>query len=389
MAPMAESEGSASEELANRFQSLKERPWQKFIRRLRLPRVFSQPGQSSTGRLLVGAVLFLGGLAAAGYLWRTYAPARVKPSEARAALETLWASQQVAALKALREGERLFEAEDYAKAHAAFSTAINQGADETYAHFLRGLSAVKLGKHLQAIKDFSVLMNLDPANPALYAKRGEAFEGLGSYQQAMRDYHQALQLNPNGSPSPAEILLHQSRVYRQLKDYPQALDTATKAIELAPERSEGYFHRALVYDLMERYPPALEDYGKALQLAPNFQPAYLNRGVTNLKLQKYDQALADLNKAIELAPQNHQAYFHRGMLHTHQGNYNQALSDLETGAALGSHEARYMIRHVKLYEKSHKQQVVAKKSQLPLAEELKSRPKTGGSKARKGTRKRR
>lgn len=365
-------------------QNLRQSPLREFKRRYGgfwdLPYWFSLLAEH---RLIAGGLALAALILAAG-LWLHQGLLKGNAGENLAVLENHLADQQWVALKALREGERLFDAESYEKAHAAFSRAIAHGADDTYPHFLRGLCSVKLGKHLNAIKDFSVLTTIDPANGLAFAKRGLAFEGMGRYQQALSDYHQALQGSLDGPQTAAEVHLHQSRAYSRLNDHPQALASIDKAIELGLESPEAFFQRAVTLDLLEKHQEALEDYDTVVKLAPKMQQAYLRRGLVYLKLQKYDQALPDLTKAIELAPKDPQAYFHRGMLATHLGNYQAAVSDLENAAALGSSEAGYMLKHVAMYEKIQKKQVAA--AQQAAAAAGKPRHKSGVSRGKKAVR---
>lgn len=339
----------------------------------------------------VSGGVILGLLILAGSLWFGHAYPRIDSQELRLELERSLVVQQLAALKSLQEGERLLDARDYANAHAAFSTAIKSGADDKYAHFLRGLASAQLGKHLNAIKDFSIVAGLDPENAEVLARRGLAFESLGSYWQAIRDYHQALNANGDDSPAAAEIYFYQSRAYSRLGDYPQALAAISKAIELGQAGPQFYYQRALLQDRLELYPQALKDYDRALRTDSTLEQVYLKRGSIQVKLQNYEQALPDLTRAIALAPQDSQAYYQRGLAQAHLGSYEPAVRDLETASRLGSPEARYMltsvVKAVKQQEKSAKQRLAAAKTQNSSGDSWKS--KSGSSKGKRSRGRRR
>ena len=57
---------------------------------------------------------------------------------------------------------------------------------------------------------------------------------------------------------------------------------------------------------------AIDDYSKAIEIAPNKSEAYINRGDVKVSQEKYDDAIADYSKAIEISPSNSKAYNNRG-----------------------------------------------------------------------------
>ena len=55
----------------------------------------------------------------------------------------------------------------------------------------------RLGKHEQAIGDFTQAISLNPKNANAYADRGAAYGSLGQHALAISDFTQAITLNPN------------------------------------------------------------------------------------------------------------------------------------------------------------------------------------------------
>ena len=55
----------------------------------------------------------------------------------------------------------------------------------------------RLGKHEQAIGDFTQAILLNPNNANAYADRGAAYGILGQHALAINDFNQAIALNPN------------------------------------------------------------------------------------------------------------------------------------------------------------------------------------------------
>ena len=98
----------------------------------------------------------------------------------------------------------------------------------------------------------------------------------------------------------AEALLQRGFAYEKTARYAEAAADYSRAIELAPSRSDGYIHRANVAFHEERYQDACLDYDQALALAPNDAVAYLNRGLANHRLGNREAACQDLVRAHEL-----------------------------------------------------------------------------------------
>lgn len=95
--------------------------------------------------------------------------------------------------------------------------------------------------------------------------------------------------------------------YLRAKDYDQALESYTKAIDLNPKNTAAYFNRALVYLKQFKYKRAAEDCDKAILLQPEYTKAYHRRALALMELKEYDKALEDLKKVLESDPENQEA----------------------------------------------------------------------------------
>jgi tetratricopeptide (TPR) repeat protein len=330
------------------------RRWHRFKKRFGGVWDFSRLLSLITEYRRVSRVVLLATVILAAWLVYTYCLPHPTPQELRAALEQGWFSQQMDALKSLKEGEEHYHAKRYQKAYDALSKAIEAGADGAYARTLRAIAAVNLGQPHEAIRDFSVLAAMDPDSSITFARRGLVFEGMGSYRQAVEDYRQALVGTGADAWNMAEIFFYQSRAYTRLGDYEQALAAINQTIQLGKQEAKHYLLRAQVEEMLKHYPQAIDDYSKVVKLEANRPQGYLGRGRMYVKLQKFDQALPDLTKAIELAPHDSQAYFHRGEAHMHLGHYAQARRDLEFAAAHDRVDAKRLLRDLQALEKSSK-----------------------------------
>jgi tetratricopeptide (TPR) repeat protein len=82
----------------------------------------------------------------------------------------------------------------------------------------------------------------------------------------------------------------------------KALKDFSRAIEIDPNRADGYVGRANTLNTLGRYQEALEDYDKAIEIDPKIANAYVNRGSAYSQLEQYEKAIADYEKGLELDP---------------------------------------------------------------------------------------
>lgn len=77
------------------------------------------------------------------------------------------------------------------------------------------------------------------------------------------------------------------------KQFQEAIDTLSKAIELNPQHYEAYDRRGSVYKKLGRFDQALHDFNQALAIDPTFHRAYRNRGHVLRDINLPISALAD------------------------------------------------------------------------------------------------
>jgi tetratricopeptide (TPR) repeat protein len=129
------------------------------------------------------------------------------------------------------------------------------------------------------------------------------------------------------APDSPELHVNMGSYYRQQKQYHQALDWFTKAIELKPRYAEAYCNRGNCYVLLGDHRRAIDEYSAALAIRPSHANALLNRGNAFATLGRIDLAVADLSRAIELRPNDPDIYFNRGQAYGMLGQYDKAAAD--------------------------------------------------------------
>ena len=86
--------------------------------------------------------------------------------------------------------------------------------------------------HFQKIVDLSVKIALNSRDAEAYNQRGIAYGELKNYQQAIEDFTQAINLNPD--PDCPLYYIGRAHAYSDLENYEKAIEDYNKAIEINP-----------------------------------------------------------------------------------------------------------------------------------------------------------
>ena len=100
-------------------------------------------------------------------------------------------------------------------------------------------------------------------------------------------------------PKFANVYSNRANAYRDLKQYPKALNDYNKAISLDPTHVKAYNNRGNIYYEQKKYQESLKDYNQCIRLDPNYPFAYINRGLVFYQLKNKSSACKDFQKACK------------------------------------------------------------------------------------------
>lgn len=90
------------------------------------------------------------------------------------------------------------------------------------------------------------------------------------------------------------------------KNFQEAADLYTKAIELDGNDAVFYSNRSGCFVSLEKYEQALEDAEKCLQINPNFVKGYSRKALALYKLDKDEDAVKAIDEGLKIDPNNEQ-----------------------------------------------------------------------------------
>uniref|UniRef100_A0A667YEL0 DnaJ homolog subfamily C member 7 n=1 Tax=Myripristis murdjan TaxID=586833 RepID=A0A667YEL0_9TELE len=105
----------------------------------------------------------------------------------------------------------------------------------------------------------------------------------------------------------AEGFKEQGNAYYIKKDYSEAYNYYTKAIDMCPKNPSYYGNRAATLMMLCRYREALEDAQQAVRLDDTFMKGHLREGKCHLSLGNAMAASRCFQRVLELEPDNSQA----------------------------------------------------------------------------------
>lgn len=238
-------------------------------------------------------------------------------------------------------GLAVFNSGNYIEAIRDYSKAIE--LDPLYAggYNDRGAAFAKVGNYSQAIEDYTKAIGINPKFASAYYNRGAVHYKLGNYSQAIKDYTATIEINPWYGNAYNNLGI----AYSDSGNYGLSVAVFTKAIEIDPKNAETYYNRGLTYYYLKSYDKAVNDFSKAIGINPNHAGAYANRGAAYSEIANYSEAIMDYNNAIRLNPKDTFAFYNRGKTSLRVGKNQQSIDDFKRSAILGLKQAQDHLRN--------------------------------------------
>lgn len=188
------------------------------------------------------------------------------------------------------------------------------------AYMLRADIYQMLGKHKEALADFSEALKLDPASfMALYQKANEEYE-LGDYAAAKADYTRLRSTNPRS----VEALTGLARVAVKENNLSLASEYMDGAVQMMSADSDIYIRRASVRRMQGNNTGAVEDLLMAISIDNNTRAFQELIDIANID---YPAVISGLSTSISYAPQQGMLYYIRGFIAQAHDHYAAALAD--------------------------------------------------------------
>ena len=134
------------------------------------------------------------------------------------------------------------------------------------------------------------------------AKQGLAAQQQGEWQKAIDFYSQALDAGDLSQKSKAQVLGLRANAYGATGAFDKALADFAAAMEVVPGQPAPYVGRSIVYRQMRDYANAIADASTAIGHSPAYALAFTNRGLANFYAGNFAAAAEDFLHSHEDDP---------------------------------------------------------------------------------------
>ena len=149
----------------------------------------------------------------------------------------------------LNLGKRNIEINEYNSAISVLTKSIKIKQDNHEAFYYRGFANRRLGKHREAIDDFTKSIDIKEKVES-YIERGKSYNSLKVFKNALIDLnfaHKLITYDNSGIFYDYEVFYHKGVAYYGLEKYITSLIYLSKAIKLKSNEWSIFHNRGLVY----------------------------------------------------------------------------------------------------------------------------------------------
>ncbi|HYF98477.1 MAG TPA: tetratricopeptide repeat protein [Candidatus Saccharimonadales bacterium] len=137
-------------------------------------------------------------------------------------------------------------------------------------------------EHVDAIKHYDRVLEIEPNNVEAWANKGMALGHLGKYDEAIDSYDRALEIEPNY----ALALYNKGSALGNRGKFNEAIDSYDRALEIEPNYALAWSNKGVVFGNMGKYNEEIECYDRALEIEPNNVEALNNKRLAMTRLEK-------------------------------------------------------------------------------------------------------
>ncbi|OMJ82649.1 hypothetical protein SteCoe_16569 [Stentor coeruleus] len=221
------------------------------------------------------------------------------------------------------------------KCKELLNVAIELKPGDSDLHFFRGIVSYYEGKNDECVQDLEIAIEKsEDNNPYHYMCRGLSYAQLSLYLEAINDFSAVLQLNENL----VQAFLYRGKCAFLQEDTNLAYADFQKLLYAKPEDPEVHINAGNLLMLTQCTEDAIKAYNNSLAKAKSKIP-YIQKAKCNLILNKLSEAIQEISEALVLE-NNKKLLQDYNMLRSlemcHDGKFNEALIVLQSFSTDGN-----------------------------------------------------
>ena len=182
----------------------------------------------------------------------------------------------------------------------------------------------------EALKEYLLLIKMDPYNPDYYHHAGALFEKRGKNTQAAQYYKKAIDMDPRNSDAHFALgtLLYKGKRFNDAKII------LTKALKFRPDNYKAHFYLGRMFKESKNYTSAIQSFEQAQKDSDFKVKALIERGICYIAVKNYDKAITELERAVKLTTESKDdsvlfARYYLAMCHEKRRNIDKAIEQWE------------------------------------------------------------
>jgi tetratricopeptide (TPR) repeat protein len=219
---------------------------------------------------------------------------------------------------------------DAQAALAEFERAIELNPLLTRAYVGAGDQYMQLNDPATAEVRYTEAARLDPNNPRIHFKRGQALQVLGRIGDAIRAYLRSLELDPTDAPANINV----SVAYMQAEEPRLARPFAERAVFVEPNNAAARINLGSIYAAMGEHRKAVDEYQQAAELVDPISPELLVNLAESLRALGEDAQVVNVLDQLLRGNESALGWERRGAALFRLGDFDGALSSFDRALAI-------------------------------------------------------
>jgi tetratricopeptide (TPR) repeat protein len=192
----------------------------------------------------------------------------------------------------------------------------------------------RMDRNVEALTEYRIYLAKDPTDMSVYEAMSDLHQLSGNLDQAIKDSDPALSQESMDPVFKSKLNTGKGILYAQKKDYPNAEEYFTRAIELDSNNAFAYYNRGMARIKMNRIQDAANDLVLAsrrglgstdIKKIDSAAQIIFERGVYALGIGNYDSALLFVDAAITVNPNKSYYYYTRGECYFSKNDFKEAI----------------------------------------------------------------
>jgi tetratricopeptide (TPR) repeat protein len=169
---------------------------------------------------------------------------------------------------------------------------------ETRAAFNAGIAALRAKNYDEAIQQFQIAAEKDPAQPIIFGNLAQALSGAKKYDESLAANRKAIELKPDEPAFHAQM----SVTFAYMGKTAEAMQAVQEVGKLNPALAgESYNNLGAIFTNRGKSKEAVEAFNKAIEIDPKNAQAYYQLGIAYFGSQDtIPQAISALEKFLQL-----------------------------------------------------------------------------------------